>query len=102
MVKRRYNRQRADDGIATTIAMELRLKQLRREAGLTQEQLAERAGLSRNYLSQIENGVRTPNVTRLQQIAKALNTDFVNLLANPEQDLRSLRLISALEGAEHT
>lgn len=79
--------------------MELRIKQLRCERGLTQDQLAERAGISRNYLSQIETGARTPNLTRLQQIARALNTDFMDLLVNPDQDLRSLRLMSALDGA---
>jgi transcriptional regulator with XRE-family HTH domain len=79
--------------------MELRIKQLRRERRLTQDQLADRAGLSRNYLSQIETGARTPNITRLQQIARALSVDLMDLLVNPEQDARTLRLMSALEGA---
>lgn len=37
------------------------IKQLRRKAGLTQEELARRAGTPRAYISQIENGVRFPS-----------------------------------------
>ena len=37
------------------------IKQLRREAGLTQEQVAKKARTPRAYISQIENGIRSPS-----------------------------------------
>ena len=41
----------------------------RRAAGLTQEELAHRAGLDRTYLSDIERGVRNPTVLLLRDLA---------------------------------
>lgn len=44
----------------------------RKEAGLTQEQLGERTGLDRGYISGVERGVRNPAVLNIEKIAKAL------------------------------
>jgi transcriptional regulator with XRE-family HTH domain len=44
----------------------------RRAAGVTIRQLAEQAGVSNPYLSQIERGLRKPSAEVLQQLAKAL------------------------------
>lgn len=44
----------------------------RRAAELSLRQLAERAGVSNPYLSQIERGLRKPSAEVLQQVAKAL------------------------------
>jgi transcriptional regulator with XRE-family HTH domain len=48
------------------------LKEQRRHAQLSLRQLADQAGVSNPYLSQIERGVRKPSAEVLQQIAKAL------------------------------
>src|SRR5918996_6589504 len=48
------------------------LQEQRRHAQLSVRQLAERAGVSNPYLSQIERGLRKPSADVLQQIAKAL------------------------------
>ena len=48
------------------------LRRLRRERDLSQEALAERAGLARNHLSEIERARRDPGLTTLVQIADAL------------------------------
>jgi len=48
------------------------LKEQRAEARLSLRQLAEQAGVSNPYLSQIERGLRRPSAEVLQQIAKAL------------------------------
>ena len=48
------------------------LQEQRRHAQLSLRQLAERAGVSNPYLSQIERGLRKPSAEVLQQIAKAL------------------------------
>jgi transcriptional regulator with XRE-family HTH domain len=48
------------------------LKEQRVSARLSLRQLAEQAGVSNPYLSQIERGLRKPSAEVLQQIAKAL------------------------------
>lgn len=48
------------------------LKEQRVAASLSLRQLAEQAGVSNPYLSQIERGLRKPSAEVLQQIAKAL------------------------------
>lgn len=48
------------------------LRDQRRGARLTLRQLADQAGVSNPYLSQIERGLRRPSADVLQQLAKAL------------------------------
>ncbi|GHG64378.1 MULTISPECIES: helix-turn-helix domain-containing protein [Streptomyces] len=48
------------------------LREQRRTAQLTLRQLADAAGVSNPYLSQIERGLRKPSAEILQQLAKAL------------------------------
>ena len=57
------------------------LKRLREERGMTQEELARRAKLTKPYISQIENGVRkNPSLPALQRLAKALGCAVTELL----------------------
>lgn len=49
-----------------------RLKQNRELKGLTQESLAEKAGLDRTYLSDIERGTRNPGIRNVITIIGAL------------------------------
>jgi len=57
------------------------LKMKRREKGLTQDELAKRAKLTKPYLSQLENGVRkNPSLPALKRIAKALGVPVTELL----------------------
>lgn len=53
---------------------------IRREKGLTQEQLAERSGLSQQYISGLERGGRNPTVVTLYELAVALGARPVDLL----------------------
>ncbi|MET3962376.1 transcriptional regulator with XRE-family HTH domain [Marmoricola sp. OAE513] len=48
------------------------LREQRDAAGMSLRQLAEQAGVSNPYLSQIERGLRKPSAEVLQQLAKAL------------------------------
>jgi len=62
-----------------------RLRELRRQQGLSLRALAEKSGLSANTLSLIENGKTSPSVATLQQIAIALNipiTAFFEIKVN--------------------
>lgn len=45
---------------------------LRKASGLSQEELAFRAGLKRSYLSDLERGVRNPSVRAVERLARAL------------------------------
>lgn len=60
---------------------------IRREKGLTQEQIEERSGHSQQYLSGLERGRRNPTVVSLFEIAQALGADPVALLAPDEEAL---------------
>lgn len=50
------------------------VRRLRKERGLTQEQLAHEVGIDLTYLGGIERGRRNPSVEVLGRIAHALNT----------------------------
>jgi len=49
-----------------------RIKKARRHAGLTQERLAEKTGISTTYVGFIEQGRYAPSLQVLQRIAKVL------------------------------
>jgi len=51
----------------------LRLKELREAAGLSQSQLAERAGLHLHGLTKLEQGDREPSWASVQALAQALD-----------------------------
>lgn len=53
---------------------------LRREKGLTQEQVEERSGFSQQYLSSLERGRRNPTVITLYELAQALGVEHVELV----------------------
>lgn len=50
----------------------VKLKTVRTAAGLTQQELADRAGLSRKTVNTVENGVFTPSVLVALTLAQAL------------------------------
>jgi transcriptional regulator with XRE-family HTH domain len=56
------------------------LKRLRRERGLSQEELADLAGLNRNYVGMVERQENAPTVDTLEVLAKALQVDAAKLL----------------------
>jgi transcriptional regulator with XRE-family HTH domain len=50
----------------------LRIRRLRADRGLSQEALADAAGIARSYMSGIERGVRNCSTLHLLRIARAL------------------------------
>lgn len=58
------------------------VRRLRKDKGLTQEQLAFEAQLDLTYIGGIERGRRNPSVLVLGRIAEALNCELVELLRN--------------------
>lgn len=58
-----------------------RIRELRHRDGLTLIQLADLAGLSHSFLSQVERGVAQPSMSSLHRIAQALRTTQDRLMA---------------------
>lgn len=56
------------------------LRELRNEKGLTQEDLASRAGMNVTYLSDLERGRWNPSLAMLVDLAYALDTHPTSLL----------------------
>ncbi len=57
-----------------------RIKEYRIKAGLTQEELAERVGISPNYLSAIERGVKLIRLDKLVYVINELNCTADDIL----------------------
>lgn len=54
------------------LAFGLRVKELRLEKGLSQEKLANLAGVDRTYMTQVENGSRNLSIQNIKKICNAL------------------------------
>jgi transcriptional regulator with XRE-family HTH domain len=59
-----------------------RLKNLRIRRALTQQELAERAGISSNALKRIELSKAEPHISTLRKLARALDVDPAELLGD--------------------
>lgn len=58
------------------------LRKLRDERGYSQEELAERAGLHRNYVGGVERGERNVSLENIVKLAKALSVPPRELFAD--------------------
>ncbi|QSB45684.1 helix-turn-helix transcriptional regulator [Tsuneonella flava] len=58
---------------------------LRRDRGLTQEDVEARSGFSQQYLSSLERGKRNPTVITLYELAQALGVSHVELVQPDDQ-----------------
>lgn len=56
------------------------LKKLRKSKNLTQEQLSELANIDRSYISDIERGIKSISIEKLEQLADALELELSELL----------------------
>ncbi|WP_221715633.1 helix-turn-helix domain-containing protein [Sphingobium xanthum] len=57
------------------------LRRLRTERGWSQEEFADRAGIHRTYVSDIERGARNPTITVVEKLATPLGTTVSALLS---------------------
>ena len=57
-----------------------KLRELRKQKGLSQEDLALKSGLHRTYISDIERGSRNLSLKNIEKIAKALGIKPQDLL----------------------
>jgi transcriptional regulator with XRE-family HTH domain len=79
--------------------MLLKIKEVRIAKRMTVEALANAVGLAKGYVSEIENGKKQCNMTRLQAFAKALGVSVNELIegasdAETADHLRTMALLS--------
>ena len=71
-----------------------RIRKLRKDAGLTQEQFAERVGLDTQHLCKMENGIHFPKVKNLLSIAEVFQVDISDLFLFEKTNDKKNNLIS--------
>lgn len=64
------------------------IRSYRKQRGMSQEDLAEASKLSRNYISDIERGVRNPSMMALVGLSRALGVPLRDMLADVEPRVR--------------
>lgn len=69
------------------IALGLRIKQLRNEEGISQEELANRAELDRTYITSVEKGRRNISILNIEKICNALNVSLKQFFDSEEFDV---------------
>jgi transcriptional regulator with XRE-family HTH domain len=65
--------------------MAVNLRRIRHDKKMTQEELADRAGLSARYIGAIERANKSASVTVLGRIAEALDVDAAILIKRPRK-----------------
>ena len=78
-----------------------RLRQMRKEKGLTLREVAEEAGIDFTYLSKIENGRMpyTPAAETIRQLASALKVNAIELLTLADKLPKELEALKKNQGA---
>jgi len=67
-----------------------KIRKLREQTGLTQEDLAQSVGLSSEFISQLELGKRSPSLNSLSRIARFLEKDISYFVAEKEESFTAL------------
>ena len=57
------------------------LRVLRKQKGLSQEELAFQAGINRNYVGQIERKEKSPTVDMIEKLATALDIEPIEIFS---------------------
>ena len=74
-----------------------KVRYAREQLGLTTQILAERAGVSQPYISEIENGNKNPSAKTIMKLAAALNVPGEFLLRNDVKTLAEMEIESAVK-----
>ena len=69
------------------------IRHLRKEKGFSLNLLASRSGLSKGYLSKIENGMNAPTITTMARIATALEVDVTDFFMQQGAVERSQKMV---------
>jgi len=68
-----------------------KIRDVRLRRGLTVQQLAEASGLSKGFISQVENDRTSPSLATLRDLARALDTSVAYLVVEEEQQPHVVR-----------
>ena len=63
------------------------IARLRKGIGLSQEELGFRAEVHRTYISQLERGLKSPTLSMILKLSRALKASASKLVATVERDL---------------
>ena len=63
-----------------------KIKQMRNQKGLTQEELADRCELTKGYISQLENNLNSPSIATLTDILSALGSDLSEFFREEKEE----------------
>lgn len=63
-----------------------KIKELRIQKGLTQEELADRSELSKGFISQLERDLTSPSIATLVDILQVLGTDLCNFFTEESEE----------------
>lgn len=55
------------------------IKEIRKEKNLTLEQLADKTGISKTHINDVENEIKEPGLSVMVRLAKALNVKITEL-----------------------
>lgn len=58
-----------------------RVKELRKNMGISQEELADMVGLDRTYITSVERGKRNISIVNVEKLAKALQVSLAEFFA---------------------
>ena len=79
-------------------------KRIRNKNGFTQEEVAERSGLSLSYISELERGNSNPTLATMERLAKSFDAELAELLefkhgqASPQEiRQRLIKIIAATD-----
>lgn len=79
-----------------------RLRERRKELGFTLKEVADRAGLSTGFISQVERDLTVPSISSLASISRVLETQITRFLSQPQGNSphtrRDQRSVYALDG----
>ncbi len=68
-----------DDSLSLLGQLGMRITYLRNKKNISQLELSIRSGVSKNYISDLENGRRNPTITILQKLANGLGVSLEKL-----------------------
>lgn len=63
-----------------------KIKQMRNQKGLTQEELADRCELTKGYISQLENNLNSPSIATLTDILSALGSNLSEFFKEEQEE----------------
>lgn len=80
--------------VVSSKAFGSRIKELRIAAELTQDDLSERCGMFRSYVSRIETGLANPTLSMMNALAVSLKVPVVELFTPPAKGAKAQRFVT--------